>query len=250
MFIVGKILSALVLPPGLFIVIAVLSAILAGKGRRKTALVLSAIDALIIYVFSTCAFSNLLVIPLENRYAPLMSDPGATAVVVLGGGYNDTSPEYANVGVLTYSSESRAIYGLELAKRYALPLVFSGGKGYSSRKEGSEAEAAMRLWLSLGIEKSRITLESASLDTKGNAAGVVALSTRGSIVVVTSAFHMPRAMLAFTKAGLHAIPAPTDYMAKRSSLSWADFLPDASRLEVSVLALHEYIGLLYYRLTL
>jgi uncharacterized SAM-binding protein YcdF (DUF218 family) len=246
----GKILAALLLPPGIFVIIAVLAALLAGRGKKNVALVFSAIDALLIYVFSTCVFSNLLVIPLENRYAPLMSRPDAAAIVVLGGGYNDTSPEYGNVGALTPTSEKRAIYGLELAKRYELPLVFTGGKDYSSKKEGSEAEAAAHLWFSLGVDKNRITLETASKDTKANATGVAAMKGTGPFILVTSAFHMPRAMITFRKAGMRVIAAPTDYRAKYSPLSWADFFPDTSRLEVSRLALHEYIGLFYYRLTL
>jgi uncharacterized SAM-binding protein YcdF (DUF218 family) len=55
-------------------------------------------------------------------------------------------------------------------------------------------------------------------------------------------------MLAFQKAGMDALPAPTDYKAKRSPLIWIDYLPSVSVLEMSYSALHEYVGLPYYRL--
>jgi uncharacterized SAM-binding protein YcdF (DUF218 family) len=250
MFIIGKILAAILFPPGLFVLLAVVLVFCIYGKHKKTAYAIAGSIVLIAYVLSTCAFSNLLVLPLENKYAPLANAEEASAIVVLGGGYNDSSPEYQNRGSLLPVAEKRAIYGLELARNYGLPLIFSGGKGYDSRAEGSEASAAERLWLSLGFDKKRITIETGSLDTKGNAAGVEKLVRGRKVLLVTSAFHMPRAMLSFEKAGISAIPAPTDYRAKRSAITWADFLPDASWLEISALALHEYFGILYYRLTL
>jgi uncharacterized SAM-binding protein YcdF (DUF218 family) len=250
MFIIGKIAAALILPPGIFIILAAIVAILAARGKKRAAWILSAADALAIYILSTCAFSNMLVVPLENRYAPLTAKADAIAVVVLGGGFNDASPEHGNAGDLTPASEKRAIYGLELANRYSLPLIFTGGKGFSSKKEGSEAEAAGRLWLSLGVDRNRITLETESKDTKGNASKVAALIGKGPFILVTSAFHMPRAMSAFEKAGISVIAAPTDYQGKRSPILWSDLMPDSAQLSLSRLALHEYLGMIYYNLTL
>jgi uncharacterized SAM-binding protein YcdF (DUF218 family) len=250
MFIIGKIVAALILPPGIFVIVAALVAILAARGKKKAAWILSAADALAIYVLSTCAFSNMLVIPLENKYVPLTWKVDATAVVVLGGGFNDTSPEYGNAGALTSTSEKRAIYGLELANRYGLPLVFSGGKVFSLKKEGSEAEAAGRLWLSLGVDRNRIMLETESKDTKENASRVAALKGKGPFILVTSAFHMPRAMRTFEKAGINVIAAPTDFQGKRSPILWSDLMPDSGQLSLSRLALHEYFGMIYYNLTL
>jgi uncharacterized SAM-binding protein YcdF (DUF218 family) len=250
MFFVGKIVAALVLPPGLFFLMAIVVVVVLFVGRQKAASVFAIALAFLIYVFSTCAFTNLLMSPLEDCYPPLTVDPGASAIVVLGGGYNDLSPEYGKLGALSPVAEKRAIYGLELSRKLNLPLIFSGGQGYDSRVEGCEAEAARRLWISLGAPANSISIEDKSLDTKGNAAGVAAIVKGEKLILVTSAFHMPRSMLTFKKAGLMAVPAPTDYRAKRTQLTWADFIPDASRLEIARLALHEYAGILYYRLTL
>lgn len=250
MFIIGKILAALLFPPGLFILIVIFALFLALRGRRRLSFIIASVDAIIIYMLSTCAFSNLIILPLENCYPALFSRAGAESIVVLGGGYIDNSPEYAGIGALAPVSEKRAIYGLELARRYNLPLVFSGGSSFDSKEKGTEAEAAERLWVSLGADKSLIRIETASKDTKANAAGVAALIGTKPVLLVTSASHMPRAMLSFIKAGIPAIAAPTDFHGKRTKLSWADFLPDSSRLNDTRMALHEYIGLLYYRLTL
>lgn len=250
MFIVGKILAALLFPPGIFILLALASGILAWRGMKKTAVALAAFLSLFAYFSSTCACSNFLIRCLEDRYPPLSAAAGASLVVVLGGGYNEASPEYGSQGSLMPVAEKRAVYGLELARAYDLPLLYSGGKGFDATTDGAESEAARRLWLALGFDAKRLAIETASLDTKGNAAGVAAMVKGRRVLLVTSAMHMPRSILAFQKAGLSAIPAPTDYRAKRSPPAWTDFLPDSSRLEATRFALHEYVGLLYYRLTL
>jgi len=249
-FIIGKILAALLFPPGIFIILAIITAILALRGWRRAAATLALIGILLLYALSTCAFSNILIRPLEEGYVSFGKAESAVSIVVLGGGYNDSSPEYGGLGALAPSAEKRAIYGLELSRRTGLPLVYSGGVGFDSKVAGSEAEAAERLWLSLGVDKSRITLEKESVDTKGNAKGVAEFAKGSTVLLVTSAFHMPRSVLAFERAGVRVIAAPTDYRAKRSPLTWADFLPDTYRLDCSRLALHEYLGILYYRLTM
>jgi uncharacterized SAM-binding protein YcdF (DUF218 family) len=250
MFFLGKILAAIVLPPGLFIALALISSLLAAKGRKKAAMILALISAVALYALSTTVFSNLLVHPLEDKYPPLSGRPVARAIVVLGGGYLESSPEYGGEGALSADSEKRAVYGLELSKALGLSLIYSGGGAYDSDSGGSGAAAAGRLWRSLGTASDRILLETESRDTKDNARGVAKLAGTGPYILVTSAMHMPRSILAFEKAGVQVTAAPTDYRGKRSSTTWSDFLPDAFALEQSRFALHEYLGLLYYSLTL
>jgi Uncharacterized conserved protein len=230
--------------------LALIVLVLALRKKRTAAVICSAFIALSIYACSTNAIANLFLLPLENQYKPIEASDSAKAIVVLGGGYNDASPEYAMEGALLDSALSRAIYGFELNRRFNLPLTYTGGKGYDSRVPGTESEAARRLWLELGVRAQDITIETDSLDTKGNASGVAKLINQKEIILVTSAFHMPRSVLTFQKAGFIVHPAPTDYRAKRSPLSWADFLPEPSKVRLVTLALHEYVGLLYYRMTL
>jgi len=249
MFIAGKILSALLLPPGIFVVIALTGAILASRGKKKAATLLTISDAVLIFALSTGVASSLLISPLENKYPPITTRGDARAVIVLGGGFNESSPERGGAGSLTPISAMRASYGMELAKIFGLPLIYSGGGAYDSEGWGSEAEAGGRYWEGLGYAKDHITLETESKDTKGNANGIAGVAGKGPFILVTSAFHMPRAVYSFRKAGISVIPAPTDYRAKRSSITLSDFLPDTWKLECSRAALHEYLGLLYYLLT-
>jgi len=250
MFLLGKILGALAFPPGFFLSVALLAVLLLVLKRRKTAILVAALDFLALYFLSTTAVASLLIAPLENKYPSLADASGAQVVIVLGGGYNDVSPEYEGQPALAPAAETRAIYGLELSRRYKLPLIYSGGASYAVTTKGSEADAAERLWRSLGVPSSDITLEKASLDTKMNASGVAALAKGKRGILVTSAFHMPRSMLSFQRMGMDVVAAPTDYKAKRSPLTWADYLPSAFAMETSAAALHEYVGLPVYRLSL
>jgi uncharacterized SAM-binding protein YcdF (DUF218 family) len=250
MFIIGKVLAALVLPPGIFVLLGIAGAALAIKGKRRAAAWISGTNAILIYALSTGLAASLLIAPLENAYPPIGGMAGAKAIVVLGGGFNGMAPERGGAGSLTPTSTQRASYAFELSREYGLPLVFSGGAAYDSPGSGSEAEAAGRLWRSYGVPADRITLEIESRDTRENASGVAAMAGNGPFVLVTSAFHMPRAVLSFERAGIAVIPAPTDYRAKRSRFTFTDFMPGAEKLEDSRMSLHEYIGLAYYRLTM
>ena len=201
----------------------------------------------LMYAMSTNAFASLVIAPFENAHAAFSGDArGAKAIVVLGGGYSDKSPEYGGLPALSQSGMKRAVFGWELYAKLKLPLLFSEGKGYDMTTPATGAQAADRLWRALGVPPDRILLESASVDTRTNALGTAARFKGEPVILVTSAFHMPRSMLSFRKAGMQPIPAPTDYLAKRTALTWPDFLPSAGALETSTLALHEAVGFLWY----
>jgi len=87
MFIIGKLLAAFLLPPGMFILLAIIAVIYMFRGRMKAFIILFFLDAILFYAFSTCALSSLLIAPLENEYTPLASRTEARAIIVLGGAY-------------------------------------------------------------------------------------------------------------------------------------------------------------------
>jgi len=255
MLIVGKILQSIALPPGIFIMGLIALAIMSARARRKAATITAALMAIFLYALSIDPCATALSRALESRLPPLASasiavERGATDVVALGGGVLPRSPEYGGKAALAGTSAMRAAAALRIARETGLPLLFSGGGIKGDDSEESEAEAARRFWIGLGANPSRIRIETESRDTDENARLVAAMVGKGPIVLVTSASHMPRAVLAFNKAGVEVIPAPTDYRAnarvspsKPYPLGW---LPKAEYLAVTAWALHEYIGLLYY----
>lgn len=246
MFLLGKVLGSLFLPPGSFIVVLAILIPLIALGKKRAAFIIAFAATVSLVLLSFNPFTDLLIAPLETRYPALIGTPKAAAIVVLGGGYIASSPEYEGRAFLSPESLARASYGAILAKRLDLPLVFTGGNPGRPGKAESEADAARRFWLSIGIDDARIELEGKSRDTFENATFTSRSHGGGPFVVVTSAYHMPRAILSFEKAGVGAVPAPTAYRRDGAPRGFLDLLPSEFALETARIALHEYIGLLWY----
>ncbi|MGE5450632.1 MAG: YdcF family protein [Acidobacteriota bacterium] len=181
-----------------------------------------------------------------------------TAIVVLGGGREPLAREYGVSDLSAHSSE-RLRYGIWLSRQTGLPLAFSGGIGWAQQQEGAgspEADVAARVAQQHYGWTLRWT-EGHSSDTRGNAGMTVAMLAQEGvteIVLVTEAFHMPRAKRAFERAVTQAViahpdwptvritPAPMGYWyaGERTVLDW---LPSAEGLTNVRLALHEVLGL-------
>ena len=251
MIFVSKLLTVLFLPPGgiiLFLFILVFFV----KWKIKIFLGMLLV---FFYAFSIQPVSDFLLKPLENAWPPLSEDTDEDwpqAIIVLGGGTVQGSPE-AGEGQDTLSSDAykRAVYAYTLRNTFPVPLVFSGGKVFDYDQE-PEAVAAGRLFETLGIDSRRIILETTSRNTWENARETAKLfSERNPVIekaiLVTSAYHVKRGVYCFESNGISVIPAPTDYKCERGrKYDLFSFMPSMVYLENTWLALHEYIGLLYY----
>jgi uncharacterized SAM-binding protein YcdF (DUF218 family) len=141
----------------------------------------------------------------------------------------------------------RTVYAYGLRDYYEVPYLFSGGRVFYYNQE-TEAETAWRFLISLGLPAKRLQLESNSQNTWENARETAKLGHK-RVILVTSAYHMPRSVFCFERNGINVIPAPTDYKCDRNrSYDFLSFLPTMRYLHDSYLALHEYIGLLSYRI--
>jgi uncharacterized SAM-binding protein YcdF (DUF218 family) len=265
-FVASKIATFALLPPGLFILLLVAALALGYRKKRKPALVLAGIAAFLMYALSSRVVSDLLILPLEDRYPPLASQAafagsdGAGSggfaeapVVVLGGGSVDRSPEEGMRASLCPEPEKRLVYGLKVARELKRPLIFSGGRTWQGSEIESEADAARtfiaRYFVAGDAAKGvAVSYDDLSRTTRENARFAARLSDSPSVILVTSAYHMPRAVLSFRKEGLSVLPAPTDYKANRSPYTIADFLPTSEAFANSYKALHEYLGLVGYSL--
>lgn len=237
MFFLKKIISYFILPPGLFIVIFLLIYIL--SRRRFFVKYISLFSALLLYAISIEPVKDALLIPLEDMYKRPISFKGDVIVVLGGGTYNR--------GYLKGDSTKRLITGFVLHKRTGLPIVLSGGSALNNLPESS----IMRQFLiELGVDESLIFTDRQSRDTRENAHYVKKLCNRlgcRSVILITSAYHMYRAVYAFEKAGLKVIPYPTDYKTDRK-YNLFSFFPKMSALNDTYRALREYIGILFYKL--
>jgi len=254
MFVFSKILSHVLLPPGCLLIAFIVGILLFDAKKRKAAMIVVSLATTAFFLLSIQPFSNLILRPLEDAYAPLPPietlNPAGYAqyglIVVLGGGSIARSPEAGSMAVLVDSGLKRAEYALALAKKLGLPLLYSAGIVYEQEGAEPESEAARRFWLSLGIKDSMILVENASRNTYENAELTRKMASGRKIFLVTSAYHMPRSVQSFKKKGIDFLPAPTDYKAARVPNVWAEYFPSIGAFKNSYFALHEYLGMAYY----
>lgn len=239
-------IKALVLPPGLFLLLLALSL----KWRWRWPLWLS---LALLYLLSTPFVAGTLALGLETMPAlaeESLAHTKAEAILVLGGGRQTQAPEYGADTPGTASME-RLRYAARLARRTGLPLMVSGGSPFKE-EEISEAELGRQvLEEDFGLKK--VLVEAESPDTRANIRlSAERLKDLGytRVLLVTHAWHLPRALDECTRAGLDAMPAPMGFISTNLALkpAWRQWLPSAKALWESRLLLHEYLGRLWYAL--
>ncbi len=188
--------------------------------------------------------------PLEDRFAAVTTMPDRVdGIIVLGGAIDDVTSRDRGTPILT-SGANRLTTFVILARRYPnAKLVFTGGSGAIRQGVANEAEYTRILLDQLGLPASRVVFESASRTTLENALNTSALvhpQPGERWVLLTSASHMPRAVGVFRHAGWTVLPWPVGYQS-RDRLS---VVPQSlgARLAVLDWAVHEWIGLVAYRL--
>lgn len=241
MFLLKKIVAALVLPPAGPLLVAATGLWLCRR-RPRFGHVLVALGLGMLLLFSTPWIASELL-----RSLPVVSPPTpeqlakAQAIVVLGGGSYQNAPEYGGDTVNAAGLE-RLRYGAHLARRTGLPVGLAGGAPMGGTPEAE----LMREVLETDFRVAVRWTETASRDTNENAAFLAPQLGKAGvtrIVLVTHASHMRRAQAAFEKHGLTIVPAATGYAPpfRGDVLHW---LPNASALNSSQIALHEWLGIL------
>ncbi|MDR0722405.1 MAG: YdcF family protein [Treponema sp.] len=242
----GKIVAAFLLPPGCII----LGCILLCRGKVRWIL------GVLCYMFAIEPFQDLLLRPLEDWYPPLPVEAesrerldGADALVILGGGTIQASPEAGeHHDSLSASALKRLVYGFSLKDLFAGEYALTGGNVFDHGQE-AEAVVAARVLSALGLEPNRIVTEPESRNTWQNARNVAERFGYQKVILVTSAYHMPRSVWCFEKNGITPIPAPTDYYSHRNKdYDLFSFLPSMGAFYGTWIALHEYVGLVQYRM--
>lgn len=249
---ISKLCTTFLLPPGCIILGLILITLLFPRQPKF----IIGVFILLLYLFSIQPVTDFLLRPLEDTYPPLPADASlsnrgipddAEAIVVLGGGTVQGSPE-AGSGHDTLDTDAlkRAVYAFSLRDRFPGPYILSGGKVFDYGQE-AEAVTAAGLCISLGLSPERLILETTSRNTWENAKEVAKLGYK-QVIVVTSAYHIPRSVFCFERNGMSIVPAPTDYKCERGrKYDFFSFMPSMDSLYGTYLALHEYIGLFYYR---
>ena len=249
MVILSAIITTVLLSPLVFALVAAVGLLLLPRRRRAGAW-LVAVSAFVPLVLSIGPVADFFLSTLERRAAPYAGQP-VEAVVVLGGGLVRGSPDEGGRAALSTESIKRVVYGSIVERRAGVPIVVSGGVVWSSPGAEPEADVAARMLSSLNVPPSMIVEDPTSRTTWENArnvAGILRERRIGRIALVTSAYHMPRSVLAFHKAGVDCVPAATDYRANHDRLTAADLLPSYENLRDSFVVFREYLGILEYAL--
>ena len=216
----------------------------------RLALLLST-GGLMLFAFTT--FGYLLIRPLEAQFQRPNAPPAEIAgIIVLGGGM-DADINDVRGGYELNRSGDRFTEALRLAIVYpAAKLVISGGTGVFFAGDDPEAAAGARFFAAYGIAPDRLILESAARNTEENAQftkGLLQPKPGETWLLLTSAFHMPRSVGLFRKAGFPVIPWPSDYLGTGSEPVSIKLDRPTENLGVTSIALREWVGLAAYYLT-
>ena len=241
-----KIVSAWLLPPGIFIVIG-LSGCFVARKRSRLGKSLIAVSLILLWACSTQWVADVLLRSLEPASAlDLVVTLPAQVIVVLGGGRNRGAPEYGG-DTVSEGTLVRARYGAYLHRTLDKPLLVSGG----NPDGGTVTEAqAMKSLLENEFKVPVAWMETRSNTTYDQAREVMAILGplgKRRIYLITHAWHMPRAQTAFEQAGFDVVPASTSFVSRRD-LTLRNFVPSAPALRDTNYYFHEMLGLAWYRL--
>lgn len=258
-FLLSKLLPIAVYPLGFSLLLLIAGLV---RGRRRGGRWLTASGLSLLWLAAMPLTARQLSRALEEQAASLSPDPlpPADAVLVLGGGLRPPLPPRRDVEV--GEAGDRLLTGVSLVRRGLAPLlVVSGGRvGFTSGDPApAEADSAARLAGQLGIPAARILRSVSPRNTAEEAAAIDRLArNRGwrSILLVTSASHMPRSLATFRRrTALQVIPVPCDYQFPSRQLYGTptagsvllDLLPSAEALDLTTRMLKEHVGRLAYR---
>ena len=247
-WLITNMVSLFLLPPGCLLLLAAAGALVGRRHRHIGRGMVFAAFALL-YLLATPLISTALLASLETGLSPTHGRDAAGAIVLLGGGRYRVAPEYDSRDTVSPPSLVRSRYAARLHKRTGIPLLASGGKPDG----GTLTEAAAMTQL---LEKEfgvavrwQESISNNTIDQARQCHALLAPLGIRKIYLVTQAWHMRRAALAFETAGFEVIPAPTGFTSL-GPLNPLHFLPTGYGVMQSSLAIHEYIGLIWYRLRL
>ncbi len=249
-FVLSKLVWFVLSPVNLAILLAGLAALLAFTRFARPARWIGLISLIALGLMAFSPLPRAVLRPLEDRFPQQDARKGpVTGIVVLGGAVGMSRGDVA-----MNASASRMTKAVELARLHPqAKVVFTGGGvSLTSNVVVTEADGAKLLFEGLGLEPARLILEDKSRNTRENA-----IFTRNLVdpkpgerwLLVTSAWHMPRSIGVFRKAGFAVEAFPVDFW---SSGKAGDFVRPYARapraLEIADNGFKEWVGLVAYRL--
>ncbi len=252
-FTASKILWILSQPGNLLLIGLCLGVVLMATRRwRKAGRRLMGVTVVVGLVVAVLPLGAWLIGPLEDRFPTVTETPARVDGIVVLGGIIDPLVTASRGQVAVGGAVERLLAFARLARQYPQArLVFSGGSGSLTRQDLKEARFVDPVLRALGLDAGRVMFEDQARNTHENAVlsrGLAGPRPGETWILVTSAFHMPRAVGSFRAAGWTVLPYPVDYMTRAGQTAGLQF-NFAGGLGTFGAGLHEWLGLAFYRLT-
>lgn len=245
---VTNVIATLLLPPLSLLLLLALGLFLTWR-KRKIGRPLIALSFILLWLSATPYVTGGGLRWLDSMTAPLASPPAgahAEAIVILGGGSYFNAPEYDGTDTVNDATLLRLRYGAHLYRETGKPILVTGGKPLGNPvAEAQQMKAALEQDFGVPVrwteDNSDNTYENALYSYR-------LLHAQGirRIVLVTHAWHMPRAADIFRRAGFEVVEAPTAFTTRQRTDLLA-LLPRGSSMHDSQIFVHELIGLVWYR---
>jgi uncharacterized SAM-binding protein YcdF (DUF218 family) len=252
-FVLSKILGIVTLPSNLLIEIGIVGLLLLFTQYRRLASWLVVTSIVLTAVVGWSPLGNILILPLEQRFPPWDPSHGPPdGLVVLGGAITPEVSAARGIVALNEAAE-RITAAAELARRYPnARIIYTGGSNAVLADRIAEAPFAVQELEALGVAHDRITAEEQSRNTIENAvfSRLIAQPKPGQHwLLITSAYHMPRSIAVFRAAGFPVEAYPVDWRTRGLRDAARPFASLSEGLQRTDVAMHEWAGLLGYRLT-
>lgn len=255
MFIIQKIISTIIISPGIFIIALLLVLFFSFKEKyHKTGRVLLTGIIVLIYLCSIEPTKDLFVQPLEKCCKPINTArlTNADAYIILSGGIYDNAPASLGKpsGTPTPYALYRVIEGIKLYKEQPEKIIITGGIVFDGDK--SEGCVYKQMMVESGVPSEDIIVEERSRTTEENAKftkEIMDQSGYNNPILITSAIHMKRSVYIFEKNGIEVTPDPTGYISRyKKNYGIDSYLPASSNFLAIQSAIWEYTGLIFYKI--
>ncbi len=266
MFFLSKLLPLFLYPLTSSIIFQLIGLFLIKKRLFKYGFTLVFLSISYLYIFSTPFISRQLIWKLENKATNLQTtdNPEGDLAVVLGGGILSELPPRLSPEV--NEAGDRLLKAISLIKSNRVEKIYLSGGNVGMGKDDfslSESYYSKKLAVKLGVDPKEIIIDGKSLNTFQESKNLINFAKKNNyqtILLITSAFHMPRAYSLFMKiskgTNIKIIPVSCDYFLQSRKFFGKpniktlliDFLPDAYHLNLSTKVFKEYLGITFYKL--
>ena len=253
MFLISKLFWVFAQPLSIAFLFAALAAALALVGWRRLGGLSASLAALTLFVTLFTTTGTVALQVLEARFPKAAAEPADVACMIILGGAFDNEINTTRGGMELNQSADRFVEALRLARNYPQSrILISGGDGSISGTFEGEAQTAERFFSAFGISSDRLIKENTSRTTYENSLNTAELLKAQGLencLLITSAFHMPRSIGLFRKAGIPVTPWPVDYRTSGIVSFGFDFTQPALNAQITTTAAREWMSLMAYTLT-